>query len=38
VISTLEGKISRLDQSSLQVVTDLKKLLNGAIKTLVEIF
>jgi exonuclease VII small subunit len=37
VISSLEGKISRLDQRSLQVVTDCQDLLNNAIETLVEI-
>jgi hypothetical protein len=37
-ISTLEGKISRLDESFEQVVNDCQKLLNRAIKTLLEIF
>ncbi len=38
VIFNLEGKISRLDQRSLQVFTDCQDLLNTAIETLVEIF
>ncbi len=37
VIQILEGKITRLDQRSYQVVSDCKKLLNSAIKELVEI-
>ena len=35
VISTLEGKISRIDEKSEQIVTDYQKLLNSAIETLV---
>lgn len=38
VISILEGKISRLDERSEQILTDCQKLLNGAIEALVEIF
>jgi hypothetical protein len=38
VISTLEGKISRLDQRSKKVLSDCQKLLNDAIETYFVIF